>query len=144
MVTGGRDQRGKAGRSPSKSVDQSVAKGGIVIRLLANAMRGFFKLRFRVLRLATINDIPSERLAEIGAQLKAEGWKKTYEYDRFDAWIDHGCVKLKKDGVKLKIEWDPYLEGSIEGPKAVICEMADRFELPVSEEWRWHNSVQEK
>lgn len=105
--------------------------------LISRVLRWFSRMRFRILRLATIPDIPSDRLADIGGQLKLDGWRKTYEYNWFDAWIDYGCVKLKKDGVRIKIEWDPYFEGSIEGPRKTIYRLGEQFGLPVEEEWRW-------
>ena len=66
-----------------------------------------------------------------------EGWRKTREYEGFDAWIDYGRIRLKKRGVKLTLEWDNWTEGSLEGPHPVIEELGRRFELPVTHEWRW-------
>jgi hypothetical protein len=101
--------------------------------------RAAAKLRFSLLGLATIKDIPTERFNELIDALTAAGWRKTGEYEGFDAWIDYGRVSLKKGGVKLKLEWDNWAEGSIEGPRSTIEEMARQFDFPVSHAWRWSN-----
>jgi hypothetical protein len=67
----------------------------------------------------------------------SEGWIQTYEYSGFDAWIDYGCLKLRKGNDKLKLEWDNWTEGSIEGSRDLIAAIAEKIQLPVSEEWRW-------
>jgi hypothetical protein len=71
------------------------------------------------------------------AQLLDAGWKKTREYQGFDAWVDYGQVRLKKAGAKLNLEWDNWTEGSIEGPRDVVEGLGRRFSLPVTYEWRW-------
>jgi hypothetical protein len=58
-------------------------------------------------------------------------------YDGVDAWIDYGKAIIKKDGVKLTIEWDNWTEGSIEGPAREIEKLASKNNLKVSNEWRW-------
>lgn len=90
------------------------------MNVLARGLRSIAKARFRLLGLATIKDIPTERFNRIKKDLIADGWRKTYEYAGFDAWIDYGKVKLRKDGVRLTMEWDNWTEGSIEGPASVV------------------------
>ena len=104
---------------------------------LATGMRGFAKWQFRIRGLASITDIPTEKFNELILALQNDGWKKTYEYSGFDAWIDYGCVRLKKNGDRLKFEWDNWDEGSIEGPANVVKLVADRFGFQTSPEWRW-------
>ncbi|MDD9940862.1 MAG: hypothetical protein OXU20_07500 [Myxococcales bacterium] len=67
-----------------------------------------------------VRDIPTERFNEALDQLQRSGWVKTYEYDNFDAWIDHGKVVLKKGGSRIVMEWDNWCEGEIEGPADVV------------------------
>jgi len=95
------------------------------------------KLRFKMLRLATIKDIPTERFNALRAQLLSEGWMQTYEYAGFDAWIDYGCLKLRNGRHKLKLEWDNWTEGSVEGQRDLLVPIAEKIGLPVSGEWRW-------
>jgi hypothetical protein len=90
-----------------------------------------------MLRLATIADIPTERFNALRAQLLAEGWAQTYEYTGFDAWIDYGCLKLRKGRDKLKLEWDNWTEGSVEGRHDIVAAIGEKVQLPVSREWRW-------
>jgi hypothetical protein len=63
--------------------------------------------------------------------------EKTYEYTGFDAWIDYGCIKLKKGKAKIKLEWDNWTEGSIEGSKEDIDSIAQNSGFSVTQEWRW-------
>lgn len=99
--------------------------------------RHFAKMRFRLLGLATIKDIPTEQFNKIIRGLIDEGWTKIYEYTGFDAWIDYGCVKLRKGDRKLKFEWDNWTEGSIEGLPHILEDIASVQHLPLSSEWRW-------
>jgi hypothetical protein len=100
-------------------------------------MRAAARVRFRLLGLATIKDIPTKRFNELIAALTAAGWRKAGEYQGFDAWIDYGQVCLKNGGVKLNLEWDNWTEGSIEGPRGTIEQLARQFDLPVTHAWRW-------
>ena len=56
---------------------------------------------------------------------------------QFDAWLDYGSVKVRKGWIKLTFEWDNWSEGSIEGPKATVTDLATRFGFKVTDEWRW-------
>ena len=105
--------------------------------VLAKLLRAFSKWRFRVLGLATIKDIPTDEFNALARQLIASGWKKTFEYGGFDAWIDYGRIKLRKDGIKLNLEWDNWTEGSVEGPRSIIETIAQDTGYPVSYQWRW-------
>lgn len=58
-------------------------------------------------------------------------------YGGFDAWIDYGKIKLKKDRTKLTLEWDNWTEGSVEGPASVVSEIASKANLTMINEWRW-------
>ena len=107
------------------------------MRLLARALRGFSKWRFKLLGLATIKDIPTDAFNALARQLIASGWKKTYEYTGFDAWIDYGRIKLRKNGSRLNFEWDNWTEGSVEGPRQIIEDIAKDTGYPVTYEWRW-------
>jgi hypothetical protein len=99
--------------------------------------RTLAKLRFRLLGLATIKDISPERFHALVDELARDGWRKTSEYDGFDAWIDYGQINLKKGVIKLTLEWDNWTEGSIEGPRDVVERLGREFGLPVTNEWRW-------
>lgn len=111
---------------------------------LATQIRRITKWQFRLRGLASITSIRTDKFNEFLSVLQDEGWKKTYEYSGFDAWIDYGCVHLKKDGIRLKFEWDNWDEGSVEGQKAVIQSLADRFGYQASLEWRWASWDQHK
>jgi hypothetical protein len=104
---------------------------------LARFLRTLEKLRFRLLGLATIKDISTERFRALVDQLTRDGWHKIGEYDGFDAWIDYGRIKLKKGTIKLTLEWDNWTEGSIEGPRGVVERIGQESGLPVTHEWRW-------
>ena len=99
--------------------------------------RLFAKARIRLLGLATIKDIPTEQFNKIIRGLIDEEWTKTYEYAGFDAWIDYGCVKLRKGSRKLTLEWDNWTEGSIEGPPHILESIAMDQNLTLSNQWRW-------
>jgi hypothetical protein len=106
------------------------------MRWLTSLLRRFAKWQFKRRGLSSITGIPTEQFNRLIAALRAEGWKKTSEYSGFDAWIDYGYICLKKDGVKLKFEWDNWDEGSVEGPAAAIQGLGNRFGYPTISEWR--------
>ena len=107
------------------------------MNFVARIIRFFPKLRFRILGLATIKDIPTTKFKGLIDEFLSNGWRKTYEYKGFDAWIDYGCIKLKNGNTKLKLEWDNWTEGSIEGPNRLIETIANKYLLSVTYEWRW-------
>ena len=90
-----------------------------------------------MLGLATIKDIPTDGFNALAEQLIASGWKKTGEYIGFDAWIDYRRIKLRKDEIKLNLEWDNWTEGSVEGPRSIIEAIAQDTGYSVSYQWRW-------
>ena len=103
----------------------------------AQILRSISKAKYKALNLRTARDIPTEKFNQIISSLIKSGWKKTYEYDGFDAWIDYGKVKLKNENKKLKFEWDNWTEGSIEAEEKTLKEIAKCFDLIVINEWRW-------
>jgi len=107
------------------------------MKLIALFLRYLSKLRFKLLGLATIKDIPTDRFSSFIEELLSAGWKKAYVYEGFDAWIDYGKVKLKKDRIRLTFEWDNWTEGSIEGPANFIEAFAKDHNLKVTHKWRW-------
>jgi len=111
---------------------------------LATVVRGFTKWQFKMRGLASITDIPTDRFNQLLSALQADGWEKTYEYAGFDAWIDYGCIRLKKKGTKLKFEWDNWDEGSVEGPADAVQHLASQFGFQTSPEWRWSSWDQPK
>ncbi len=104
---------------------------------IAKFLRGYSKLKFKVLGHATIKDIPTDQFKQFIESLISSGWEKTYVYDGFDAWMDYGKVKLKNNGCRLTFEWDNWTEGSIEGPAKEIEKFASKNNLNVTNEWRW-------
>lgn len=107
------------------------------MKLVARALRAIAKARFRILGLATIKFIPTERFHLLVKELTAAGWCKTSEYAGMDAWIDYGEIKLREDRACLRLEWDNWTEGSIEGPAAIVEEIGREMGLSVTREWRW-------
>jgi hypothetical protein len=104
---------------------------------IAQGLRYLSKLRFRLMGLATIKDIPTDRFRDLIKQLNAAGWHTRSEYAGFDAWIDYGCIKLRKGFVTLKCEWDNWTEGSVEGPRQTVEDIARDRGLTVTYAWRW-------
>ena len=105
--------------------------------LLVRMSRALWKLRFHLLRLATIKDIPTDAFETAVRQLQEAGWRKVREYDGFDAWIDYGRVVLRRGRSTLKCEWDNYTEGSIEGPRRIVEELGRELGFAVTHDWRW-------
>ena len=104
---------------------------------LAKFLRYLAKLRFRLLGLATIKDIPTEDFNALIKEFIDDGWKARNAYNGYDSWIDYGKVKLSKKGIRLTCEWDNWTEGSFEGPKEFIHELARKKGFESVEEWRW-------
>jgi hypothetical protein len=105
--------------------------------------RGFMHWRFRARGLATIADVGQEAFERVLLDLEAERWSVVGRYAGIDAGIDYDCVRLKRHGICLKCEWDPWEEWSIEGPAALLREMADRFKLVSRARWRWAGVAQD-
>ena len=104
---------------------------------IAFILRFLAKLKFKILGHATIKDIPTEKFNELIGELISKGWRKSYEYDNYDAWIDYGCMHLRRKLSLLKFEWDNWSEGSIEGPRLLIEAIAKDYGFVVTHEWRW-------
>ena len=104
---------------------------------LAKALRSIAKLRFSLLGLATIKDIPTKEFEDLAERLATSGWRKTSEYSGFDAWIDYGRISFRRGFTRIKLEWDNWTEGSVEGPRRVIEEIARENGMTVTYEWRW-------
>lgn len=77
----------------------------------------------------SIKDIPTATFNAIVEELLADGWQTTDEYDGFDAWIDYGLLRMTRTGVDLKLEWDNWFEGVIEGPDEIVAAIRDRYQL---------------
>ena len=76
-----------------------------------------------------VADIPTDTFNRIVKELRADGWRKTEEYDNFDAWIDYGMLVLEKDGTSLRFEWDNWMEGAVDGPDEVVQEIRGKYSL---------------
>lgn len=100
-------------------------------------LRALSMLRFRVLGLAIIEDIPTAQFREIERRLVAEGWVRTYEYTGFDAWIDYGEVLLRRGRARLSFEWDNWSEGRIEGRADTVEAIAREHGLTARRTPRW-------
>jgi hypothetical protein len=107
------------------------------MNVLARALRAIAKLRFRALGLATIKDLPTSRFNRLVEELVAKGWRKVGEYKGVDSWIDYGRIRLERDGIRLKLEWDNWTEGSVEGPRNAVEQIANEYNFLVTHEWRW-------
>ena len=107
------------------------------LRIDTKSTRALAKLRFKVLGLATIKNIPTDQFHSLIKTMIRDGWQKQSEYTGFDAWIDYGRVKIRRGRTCLKFEWDNWTEGSIEGPLSTIESIAKTAGLPVTNEWRW-------
>lgn len=119
-----------AGSTAVRGVNSNV--GFQMTERVGRMLRALHKLRFRLLGLATIKDIQTAQFNQLIQDLKSNGWRSTYQYQGFDAWIDYGCIKLRKRGETLKLEWDNWTEGSVEGRRAVIEKVANQFGLSVT------------
>lgn len=107
------------------------------MRLVARIARGMAKLRFRMLGLATVKDINGDKFKELVAALRSKGWRVSSRYNGIDAGIDYDCIRMRNGFATLKCEWDNWSEWSIEGPCAVIEEIATENALAVTRAWRW-------
>jgi hypothetical protein len=107
------------------------------MKQFSKVLRFFAKIRFSLLGLATIENIPTEEFWKLAGQLPSFGWKKTSEYTGYDAWIDYGRISFRRRFTCIKLEWDNWREGSVEGPRRVVEEIACRNGLSVTHSWRW-------
>lgn len=103
---------------------------------LARFLREISKLRFRILGLATIKDIPSERFKILVSGLESQGWRPSSRYSGFDAGIDYDGFRLRKGLSALKCEWDNWTEWSMEGRRSIIEAIARENQLEVTYAWR--------
>jgi len=76
-----------------------------------------------------LDRIPTAKFNDILSAHLASGWRKTYAYDGFDAWIDYGRVDLSQGSNRLRFEWTNWLEGEVSGPPAVVRAIAETHGL---------------
>lgn len=107
------------------------------MRLITTLLRRFAVWQFKRRGFSTIANIGNDAFSSVLASLESAGWKVYARYGGFDAGIDYDCIRLKRAGIRLKCEWDPWDAWSIEGPATVIQQMADQFGLVAQPEWRW-------
>lgn len=107
------------------------------MKILVETARKLVNLKYKLMALRIIQDIPTEQFESIIVDYLHEGWIKTYEYQGFDAWIDFGKVKLKKGSNKLVFEWDNWSEGEITGKDPELQNIALRYQLEVRTEPKW-------
>jgi hypothetical protein len=100
-------------------------------------LRTLAKLRFRLLGLATIKDIPGDKFKVVVSGLEDQGWRAGARYSGFDAGIDYDAFRLRKGLVELKCEWDNWTEWSVEGPRRIVEAVARDNQLEVTHAWRW-------
>ena len=105
---------------------------GKPMKILSKIHQNFSRLKLKVLGYAIIEDIPTDQFTKLIEVQLAAGWKKSYEYDGFDAWIDYGKVKLERHGSRLTFEWDNWSEGRIEGHANTIESLAVENDLKVT------------
>ncbi len=106
------------------------------IHLLIRALRYPAKVRFRVLGRAIIKNIPTEELKWLTDDLKSDGWRESILSGLLNDG-DYAKMKLKAGGTILILEWDPWSEGSIEGPAPFIENLGRDYDMKVTYEWRW-------
>jgi len=107
------------------------------MKIIRRLVQCYQTARFKLMNLATIKDLPTDRFNNLAQILIESGWNKTFEYEGCDAWVDYGCIKLKKHKLFLILEWDNYTEGSIEGPRKLIEQIGKAINLHVIYQWRW-------
>jgi hypothetical protein len=71
----------------------------------------------------TIDGLPPAALQLAVDGLLHDGWIKTFEYDKDDAWVVYARIDLRKGRSKLRFEWDPESGGSVEGPRAALNDL---------------------
>ncbi|MDO6540854.1 hypothetical protein Q4524_19880 [Alteromonas stellipolaris] len=92
----------------------------------------FIKVKYKYLNKSIIENVDTDLFNEILEQFLDKGWEKIYEYDAFDAWIDFGKVKIRKNKNVIVFEWDNYMEGVITGNKNQINQVAKQYCLQSS------------
>ena len=107
------------------------------MKILVKIARKLVNFKYKVLGLRIIQDVPSDQFISIVEDYVKQGWVKTYEYDGFDAWIDFGKIKLKKDSEKLVFEWDNWSEGEITGKVQELQKLAELYQLDIRHEPKW-------
>ena len=80
-------------------------------------------------RWERVENIPTDKFNAIMSEHLSNGWRKTYEYAGFDAWIDYGRVDLRQGAQRLRFEWTNYFEGTISGAPPLIRAIAEKYEL---------------
>ena len=105
--------------------------------MVAKVLRWFAKKSFEWKGHKTIFPIETDQFNCVVKDLLDSGWKKTYEYEGFDAWIDYGAITLRNDSGKLYFEWDNWHEGSIYGAPELLVPISEKYKLPIVDFWRW-------
>jgi len=104
---------------------------------IARVLRGWAKIKFRLLGHATIENIDGDKFKELVSALESRGWRVSSRYFNFDAGMDHDGIRLRRGFATLKCEWDNWSEWSIEGSRAIVEKIAAEHNLTLSYAWRW-------
>jgi hypothetical protein len=104
------------------------------MEFIAKILRALSRIRFKLLGLSTIVDIPTDDFNRLIESLIAADWKPSKEYKGHDAWIDYGRIVLRKGKFKLTLEWDNWTEGRIEGPRTQVQAIIRDYGFAVSDQ----------
>jgi uncharacterized protein YjiS (DUF1127 family) len=107
------------------------------MRIIAALLRSFARWRFQARGLATLMDLSEGEFQRLSDTLAADGWAVASRYFGVDAGIDYDCIRLKKNGRRLKCEWDRWDGWSVEGPEAVVQRLAIRAGRTARNQSRW-------
>ena len=94
------------------------------MKVLARVMRRLAQWPFGARSLSTLDGLENAKFLRVLARLESAGWRVSSRYGGIDAGIDYDSVRLKREGVTLRCEWDPAGDWRIEGPTGAIQEIA--------------------
>ena len=79
-----------------------------------------------------IGDINTETWHRIMEDLKASGFRETYQYGGMDAGIDYSRYDLlnEADGELIVFEWDNWSEGEIKAAPSRLEALREKYGLP--------------
>jgi hypothetical protein len=78
-----------------------------------------------------IEHIKTETWHRIIKDLKAAGFKETYQYDGIDAGIDYNRYDLtnQADNEQIVFEWDNWMEGEIKAIPSRLEALCEKYQL---------------
>ncbi len=76
-----------------------------------------------------ISEVSIDALRTILSDYQKDNWRKVEDWWGVAGSVEYGVIKLQKENVTLKFDYDNWTEGNIQGPDALVQEIKAKYLL---------------